>query len=354
MAKFLKNRSVNRGTAPGEATFIGRRKMDKVVFQAMIYDKDSLLEIAVNGIEEFQKCIESGKIAWLNIYGLHDTALLKEMGERFSIHPLLVEDIANTDQRPRYEEDDKTIVTIIKFLKLRENESSICADQLSLVLGDRVLVTMQEKPGQYFEDVRNRLRNNIGRIRRMGADYLMYALLDAVVDQYLGTVTDLGDIIDKKEEQLLKNPDEGLSRELYMLKTEVGFLRKNIRPVKEIALRLVRSENNLLTDEIQPFLLDLDDLITQTLEAVELYHSVVSDQLNMYNSIIGNRTNDIMKTLTIYAAIFIPLTFLAGIYGTNFDFLPELHFKYSYFIMWGIMIAVALLMIRYFRKKRWM
>ena len=240
------------------------------------------------------------------------------------------------------------------MLRYDSEKEMIIAEQLSLVLGNHFLLTFQEQPGDVFEPVRERIRKQNARIRSSGIDYLAYALLDRVVENYVFIIERLGEKIEDIEEEVLENTGPAVMEKIHTFKHEMNYIRKSIKPAREAIMQLAKLDSELIDAHTTPFLKDLQDLITQAAEAIDTYQDMLSDQLNLYNSVVGNRMNDIMKVLTIFAAIFIPLTFIAGIYGTNFEYLPELKYKYSYFIFLGVMIAVAMGMLIYFRKKKWL
>ena len=286
--------------------------------------------------------------------GLHDLSTMKEIGQTFDLHPLLVEDILNTGQRPKLEVFDNCLFIVLKMIRYEKEKQMIVNEQLSMVLGDTFLLTFQEQPGDVFEPVRERIRNQKGRIRGSGIDYLAYALLDTVVDNYIFIIEKLGEKIEDIEEEVLEKADAGVMEKINIFKREMNFLRKSIRPAREAIIQLSKLDSELIREQTIPFLKDLQDLITHAAEAIDTYRDMLSDQLNLYNSVTSNRLNDIIKVLTIFAAIFIPLTFIAGIYGTNFEYLPELHYKYSYFVFWGVIIIVAAVMLLFFKKKKWL
>jgi magnesium transporter len=334
--------------------FIGSKKVENVRIRVIDYDgaqlkEDELKEIAQGG--EFKR---TNTVTWINVDGLHDLSLMKEVGDTFDLHPLLMEDILNTGQRPKLEEFDNCLFLVVKMLRYDKETQMIISEQLSMVLGNTFLLTFQEQPGDVFEPVRERIRKQKARIRASGIDYLAYALLDCVVENYVFIVERLGEQIEDMEEEVLERAKPAVMEKINTFKREMNFLRKSIRPAREAVVQLAKLDSELIHDQTIPFLKDLQDLVTQAAEAIDTYRDMLSDQLNLYNSVIGNRMNDIMKVLTIFAAIFIPLTFIAGIYGTNFEYLPELKFKYSYFIFWGVMVGVAVVMLIYFKKKKWL
>ena len=354
MARFFKKREEIKGLSPGSLVFIGNKKVENIRLRVIDYDQTQLKEDELKDIAEGAEFKRTNTVTWINVDGLHDLALMKEIGSAFDLHPLLLEDILNTGQRPKFEEFDNCLFLVLKMLRYDKEKQIIIAEQLSLVLGDTFLLTFQEQPGDVFEPVRERIRKQKGRIRGAGIDYLAYALLDTVVDNYIFIIERLGEQIEDIEQEVLEKAEPAVMEKINTFKREMNFLRKSIRPAREAIIQLSKLDSELIHDQTIPFLKDLQDLITQATEAIDTYRDMLSDQLNLYNSVISNRMNDIMKVLTIFAAIFIPLTFIAGIYGTNFEYLPELKFKYSYFFFWGVMLAVTGVMLIFFRKKKWL
>ena len=354
MARFIKSRKKSHGTMPGSLIFIGNKKMEKSEIYLMIYSKDNVSELILENIEEIPASVPEGSVMWVNIYGLQDTGLIGKAGERFAIQPLDLEDILNTDQRPKMTSEDQNLTFFLKVLEFHEDSKKVTGDQVSIVLGENLVVTFQEKRGHYFEHVRERIRNGRGRVRQMGADYLTYILIDTLVDSYLHVIESLGSYIEETEHEVLHNSSKLTLEKIYRLKTNISYIRKSIFPLKEMMLLLNKPDSIQIKKRTYTYLKDLSDLTTQTLEAVEVYHNMTADLLNIYHSNVALRTNEVMKVLTIFAAIFIPLTFIAGVYGTNFDYLPELHFKYAYFVMWGIMVLIAAVMLHFFRRNKWL
>lgn len=354
MARFLKSRKGSHGASPGSLIFIGNKKMEKSEIHLTIYNKDTLTEKQVNSIEEIPEIAPDDTVLWVNIYGLQDTNLVAAIGERFNIPALELEDILNTDQRPKISENENNITIFLKVLEYRQDKVKVLSDHISVVIGNNYVITFQEKVAQYFEPVRERLRSSRGRIRQSGPDYLAYALIDTLVDGYIHTVESVGSSIEDLEDEVLTQLQKDTMQKIYRLKKNISFIRKSIWPLKEIMIYLNKTESKLVRKKTLTFLKDLQDLTTQALEAVEIYFHMTSDYLNIYHTNVGNRTNDVMKVLTIFASIFIPLTFIVGVYGTNFDYLPELHYKYGYFVMWAIMLVVAIFMLIYFKRKGWL
>lgn len=354
MARFLKSRKISQGESPGSLIFIGNKKMEKSGIHLLMYNKDYFEEKHLDDFAEIPDELSPEKIFWLNIDGLHDVTLISKIGEKFNIPPLELEDILNTDQRPKITEDENNITIFLKEIEYREKTLKIHGDQVSFVIGKNYLITFQERASNIFEAVRERIRNSKGRVRHSGTDYLAYALIDTLVDDYIHNIEKMGNFVEVLEKEVLLENKLDTTEKIYRLKTNIGFIRKTIWPLKEIMLYLNKSESQLIQKKTLSFLRDLQDLTTQALEAVEIYHNLTNDYLTIYHANQSNRANEVMKFLTIFASIFIPLTFIAGVYGTNFDNLPELHFRYSYFIMLGIMFFVALSMLFYFKRKDWL
>lgn len=354
MARFLKSSEESAGSVPGSLVFIGKRKMDNTIIRILDYDPHNITELELEDIAEAEPFARSETVSWIIVYGLHDIETMKKLGKLFNIHPLALEDILNTGQRPKFEEYDDVLFMVLKMLRFVEDSEVVQGDQLSIILGKNFLISFHEYPIDIFKPVRERIRKHRGRIREWGADYLAYALLDTIVDNYIISIEAIGAKIEDLEEEVLDNPSQEVLSSITKYKREINYLRKSIRPARDLIINFAKNDTDLVREQTTPFLKDLQDLILKATEALDSYREMLSDQLDTYNTSVGNRLNEIMKVLTIFAAIFIPLTFIAGIYGTNFEYLPELKFKYSYFVFWGIMIVVAGLMVRFFKRKGWM
>ncbi|WP_321348526.1 magnesium/cobalt transporter CorA [uncultured Draconibacterium sp.] len=354
MARFLKDRSKAKGMVPGSLVLIGRQKMDKPIFQIMRFNKDELLEETFETFAEIQQVYQPDRVNWINVYGLHDLDMIKQLGVEYKFPSLLLEDILNTDQSPKYENGESYDAFIMKILHQEEGSKRIHAEQITLVLGENYVLTLQERTGDVFDVVRERIRKNKGRVRVSGNDYLAYALMDALVDNYSILIENIGRQVEDMEDRLFKNMDAKIVEEIYQFKTELNYIRKAVRPMREFITNLLRTEDTFFQEKNIAFLKDLNDLIVQCTEAVEMYNSMTSDQLNIYNSNMSNKMNEVMKTLTIFASIFIPLTFIAGIYGMNFEYIPELKFKYGYLVFWIIILILAGGLLVYFKRKKWL
>lgn len=354
MARFLKDHRKKQGMAPGSLVFIGKQRMEHPTLQLMQYNAEGVNEASLHDFSQLSPSVFSpDNVAWIQLCGLHDTTLIASMGERFSISPLILEDILNTDQRPRYSEDDKHLYVIIKALYHNPTDQRVHMEQIALIVGDYYLISIQESERNFFQGVKKRIADRTFRIRRAGADYLCYSLIDSLIDNYIITIELLGNAIEEQEKGLLLSNREIRVEDIYRYKTELSYMRKNIRPVKEIMSRFTSSDSPLIGAKTYPFLHDLDDLSTQALEAIEIYYTMVGDQMNIYQTNINYRINDVMKVLTIFSAVFIPLTFIVGVYGMNFKFMPELSLRWAYPILWGVMLLLAGFMLWYFKRKRW-
>ena len=354
MARFIKDRKASKGQMPGSLILIGTQKMEKPVIRLMEYNPEQLVEKELSSIEEAKAVHDPGSVTWINIFGIHDQALMGRIGEIFGLHPLFLEDIMNTDQRPKYEDGDSYDAVIMKMLKYNDEEKLISAEQITLILGKHFVLTLQEQTGDVFNPVRERIRNAKKNSRLYDSDYLVYALLDTIVDNYILVTEAIGREIESLEDSIFLNPKKSLVENIYKLKTELSFLRKSVRPVLDLMGQVLKSENTLVQEKHLHFMKDLNDLVMQATEAIELYNGMISDHLNIYSTNVNNRINEVMKVLTIFASIFIPLTFLAGIYGMNFEYIPELGFKYSYLIFWIVVICVVIGLLIYFKRKKWL
>ncbi|PKQ60231.1 magnesium and cobalt transport protein CorA [Labilibaculum filiforme] len=353
MARFIKKSKNEIGISPDELFFRGEQKIDNVLLRIIDFDANNLEENAVKTVSEVLKYQEKETVTWFNIDGIHNTDIMREIVKGFHLEQLIMADVMNTDARPKVQEYDNCIFISIKMLRHDEKTSLIQVENLSLILTEHVLITFQEKKGDVFEPVRERIRKQKKRIRHSGTDYLAFALLDIVIDNYIYIISELGEKIETLEENLLQEPKESVIDDINTYKRELNFLRKNIKPAREMILNLSKMESELIADSTDIHFKELQDNINQATESSDSYREILSDQLNIYHTTISSKLNDIMKFLTIFSVIFIPLTFIAGIYGTNFDVVPELHYEHSYFIMWIVMIVLAVGMLIYFKKRKW-
>ena len=353
MARFIKKNKQHIGVAPDELIFTGQQKMEQVIVRIIDFDPETLTEDEVKAIHEIAGFKQRDTVTWINVDGLHNTVVMEELSSAFDFDTLVMAEVLHTEARPRVIEYDNCILISLKMLRHDEATDKIVVENLSLILTDSVLISFQERKGDVFEPVRERIRKQKKRIRNGGTDYLTFALLDIVIDNYLYVISLLGEKIETLEENLLLNPKANVINKINNYKRELNFLRKSIKPAKEMVFSLAKMDTELITESTYVHFQELQDNVSQASDASDDYRDILSDQLNIYHTTISSKLNDIMKFLTVFSVIFIPLTFIAGIYGTNFEYVPELSFKYSYFIMWGVMILVALGMLVYFKKKKW-
>lgn len=353
MARFLKDRSKKRGAAPGSAIFIGEQKVEKTTIQLMDYTPTSLNEQECDDTKPLDGLVSTDTSSWINVCGLHDEAVVSEVGEAFGLHSIVIEEVLNTGQRPTFIDYDDYLFLAVKMLNYNEEKDRLQTEHVSFVIGQHYLLTFQEMPGDVFEQVRERIRKQKTKIRTRGVDYLCYALVDAIVDEYIHVIERFGDKIEVLEGRILSKAQEGVLEKINEYKREMSYLRKVVRPVREASLQFSKSDSGLIQKKTTPFLKDLEGLTSLAAEAIETYSEILSDQLNIYQTSVSNKLNDVMKVLTIFSVIFIPLTFIAGIYGTNFEYLPELKYHYAYPVFWAVLVSVALAMVYYFRRKRW-
>lgn len=340
------------GTPPGTITYTGENIGDRIKISLIEYNETDYIEHDFYDLSECISGLRPNMVKWINVEGVHKPELLEKIGKIYNIHPLTLEDIAHVDQRPKFEDYDNYVVAIMKMISFNEKVS---AEQLSVVLLENMVISFQEPHGgDAFDIIRNRLRQAKGRIRKCGADYLAYALMDAVVDCYFHAIEKIGDIVEEIEEEIISNSDKESLLQLYGLKREMIYLRKQVWPMRDMISNMVRSETKLINPSTDIYLRDLQDHVTRIIDTVETYRDLLSGIMDIYLSTNANKMNEVMKVLTIMSSIFIPVTFIAGVYGMNFDYMPELKSPYGYAVTWGVMLSIMLGLIIYFRKKKWM
>lgn len=342
------------GQIPGSLVYTGERSKTKLLIESFDYTKEYCTEKSLNSVKEGFDYKDTPSITWINLNGLNYVEDIKTLGDHYELHPLVLEDIVNIAQRPKIDEYDDYLFIVLKMLYYDENQT-IVSEQVSFVLGDNYVLSFQEAEGDVFDSVRDRLRNAKGRVRNMKADYLLYTLMDAIVDHYFSVIEILGDKIEDMENTIFENKIENDgSKYIQDLKREVFRVRRAIFPLREVLNRIHKNEISLIDKRTLTYYRDISDHLIQVAENIEIYREMVFSLMDMYMSSISNKMNEVMKVLTIMASIFIPLTFIAGIYGMNFQYMPELQSKYGYFIVWGVMIAIFLGLLIYFKRKKWL
>jgi magnesium transporter len=353
MSSLVKKRRSALGQPPGTLIHVGEEKARAVKLTVINYNEDGCTEQVIDSVEESYPYIERPSITWLNIDGLHDVELFNKLGEHFNIHPLVLEDILNTEQRPKLEDFDHYLYIIVKMITYDNEKDSIELEQVSMILGPSFVISFQEKEGDVFDIVRDRIKKRKGRICKMGADYLAYSLIDTIVDNYFLVMERIGERIGFLEDQLLEDPDSNVSHKLHALKRELLYLRNSVWPLREISNGLGRVDSDLVHKSTGIFLRDLYDHSVQVLDSVEIFREMLTGLLDTYLTSLSTKMNYTIKVLTIFATIFIPLTFITGVYGMNFKFMPELSWRWGYPTVWGVMVTAATFMIVYFKKKKW-
>jgi magnesium transporter len=345
-------RTRKAGLPPGTMVFTGERRVAETVITALDYDAKRCHETVLADPEACRAYREQDTVTWINVTGLHDTGLLARLGGIFSIHPLALEDIVNTGGRPKFEMQGESLFFVLKML-YRDAEGALVVEHVSFILGRGYVLSFQEVEGDVFGHIRARIRNGEGRIRRMGCDYLAYCLLDAIVDHYFVLLEDLEERIETVQDAVLDGADPATLQSIHALKREMIVLRRTLWPLREVVSGLERDESGLLGRGIAPYLRDVYEHTIQVLDTVEAFRETLSGVLEVYMSMVSNRMNDVMKILTVIATIFIPLTFIAGIYGMNFAHMPELKWRYGYAAALGGMALTGLAMAVFFKRKRW-
>jgi len=343
------------GLPAGSLVYTGEQALGKVDVTLIDYDELTFEERPLQSVDECVVYRVKPTATWINVDGVHNPAMLEKIGECFGLHRLVTEDLMNVVQRPKVEDHGEYLFIVLKMLTFDEKENRIVPEQVSLIVGDNFLLSFQEGvKGDVFPLIRDRLRAGRGKIRKMGVDYLAYSLLDALVDGYFVILEKLGERIDLLEEELISKPGRPIVEQLYQLKRELLFLHKAVWPLREVVSSLVRRESPLIREATAPYMRDVYDHVVQAIDSVEIYRDMLSTMLDLYLSSVSIRMNEIMKVLTIIATIFMPLTFLAGVYGMNFKYMPELDWKYGYLFAWTIMVAIGVVMGLYFKRKKWM
>lgn len=354
MARFIKNISLTKNKVPGTIEFIGKKKVEKVDINLFDFNPTDFNEKEIELDHISDSFLSNKSVSWINVSGLHDVDILGKIAATFDLHPLLMEDVANTLGTSKFEVYENQVFFSIKMIGYNEQKREFSSEQLSIVLGENYIITFQERPGDFFDGVRDRIRKNIGRIRKMKSDYLCYTLINTILHNYIDVSEKLGKEIDDLEEQIMQSTNRDVLRKINDFKVEIIYLKRHFRPVKENLMIFSKSENKIIRHEVKHFYKDLFDISSLAIDAIENYNTLLSEMLNIYNTMVSLRLNDIIKFLTIFSTIFIPLTFIAGIYGTNFQYFPELGYKYAYPIFWGLLIVIALGMVFYFKRKKWL
>lgn len=353
-----KKRFRTPGLSPGELSgFDHSDDQDIADIYLIKFNEEELIEGTVASVSEMIVPAQNADhVYWYNIDGVNNPDQLREIEQKYNLHPLLMEDIASAEQRPKLDDYEDCLFLTIKMIRYDEKINSIFSEQVSFVVAPNLILSFQEKhkAGDVFNPNRERLRTNKGRMRKMNVDYLLYSLLDTIVDHYFEIMEYVGDKLETIEQQMLTDPDPAKLKELYKFRRELIYLRKSVWPLREVIVKLERDACSMITEEVKPFLRDVYDHTIQVIETVESTRDILSGIVDVYLSSVSNRMNSVMKVLTIISTIFMPLAFITGLYGMNFDNMPELHSQNGYYVVLVVCAVVAIGMIIYFQRKKWL
>jgi magnesium transporter len=297
---------------------------------------------------------DSDFVYWYNVDGVYNPTQLENIGQKYKLHPLLMEDVASAEQRPKLDDYGEYIFLTVKMIHYDEKNSELNSEQVSFVITNNLILSFQERKGDVFDPNRERLRNNRGKMRKMGADYLLYSLLDTIVDHYFEIMEYVGDKLEIIEQEMLTNPEPTKLKELYKFRRELIYLRKSVWPLREVIVKMERDDCSMISEEVKPFLRDVYDHTIQVIETVESTRDILSGIVDVYLSSVSNRMNSVMKVLTVISTIFMPLSFITSLYGMNFENMPELHTHYGYFVVLGVCCLIVIGMLFYFQRKKWL
>ncbi len=354
MPKLIKKVSRKAGLPPGTVVYVGKKRTEKVKIEVIDYTETKLVAKEAEKIEDCFPLMQKPSVTWINITGVYQTGVIEKIGKAFNLHPLTLEDITNTNQRPKIEEFDNYVFIVLRMLFYNEKTNDIESEQISFVVGQSYVISFQEKELDIFDPIRHRIANVKSKIRKLGNDYLFYSLIDAIVDSYFVTLEKIGWKIEDAEDDITANPQPETLKVVHNLKQQLILLRKSVWPLREVVNSLYRAESTIIENRTRIYFRDVYDHTIQVKDIIETYRDIVSGMLEIYLSSVSNKMNEVMKVLTIIATIFIPLTFLTSIYGMNFDFMPELGWKWSYPILWTVIITVTVIMLVLFKKRKWM
>jgi magnesium transporter len=355
MVEKIKKRSVKTGLPPGALVHIGAKKVGASRISILDYDEQGVREKNDALLNDCVSFRDTASVTWIDIEGLNDVGLLDRLGNSYGLHPLILEDILNTDQRPKSDDMESYIYVVLKMLDYSPASLEIVSEQVSIIFGRNFVISIQEgREGDLFEPLRERIRNGKGRIRKLGADYLAYSLLDTIIDHYFLILEKFAERIETLEENLVSDPQPETLHQIHSMKREMIFLRKSVWPLRELIYNLEKSDSDLIQSATKIFLRDIYDHAVHIIDSIETYREMLSSMLDIYLSSVSNRMNQVMKVLTIIATIFMPLTFLAGVYGMNFKYMPEIGWRWGYPLVLFIMFAVAGVMLYFFKKKKWL
>lgn len=340
---------------PGTLHYLGEERAGEVKITVYNYSESACQELQVKSVSELQVFKDLPTTTWVNVDGIHNVEVIEQFGKMFEIHPLIVEDIVHTGQRPKVEDFGSFMYVVVQMLRFDERAHKILPEQVSIIFNSKFIILFQEAvEGDVFNPVRERIKSGKGKIRQEGSDYLLYSILDCVVDNYFVVLEKFGEEIEELEEELLKFPRRSTLEKMHIMKRELLFLRKSVWPLREVIGILHRGESKLIKPTTAIHLRDIYDHSIQVMDTIESFRDMLTGMLDIYLSSVSNRLNEVMKVLTIISTVFIPITFIAGVYGMNFRHMPELEWDYGYYVCLFIMFATAICMLIYFKRRRWL
>lgn len=355
MTRLIKSAAKKSGLAPGSLVYTGSAKNLPAKLNVIRYSLEHVEEQSLTTLDEIVALNKYTGVTWIDIDGISDIQMLEKLGKHFHLHPLIVEDIVSVEQRPKLVEYDNCIYIVMQMITHDEKKSKISTEQLSIIVTGDTVLTFQDGPEDVLEPVRKRIRAAIGRIRKMGTDYLAYALIDAVVDHYFVVLEQIGGRIETLEDEVVKHQSALVVQDIHAMKREIIYLRRSVWPLRDAINGFREVASDLVSEDIDVFLHDLDDHILRIIDVLETYRDMLGTVLEIYMSSISLKMNAVMKVLTVISTIFIPLTFIVGLYGMNFtEQMPEFHWRWSYVAVWILMLGISGTMLVYFKKKDWM
>lgn len=353
MARFTKKKKNEIGLSPFALVFRGVQKTESIGLRLMVIDKEIVSEPEINSVSQIKDYQNKNTLQWVNVDGLHNVKIMEEIATLFDIPQNVLSDVMNPSIRPKIQELEKGLFATIKMLQYKDTNDEITVENLSIVILDNTIITFQEQEGDVFEPIRERIRKHKNKIRNSGTDYLLFAFIDIIVDNYIYIIGQLGEKIETLEEKTLNNPNINFLDSINFYKRELNFVRRNTKPAKEMVLNLAKLESEHIHDNNRIHFKELQDNINEATELSDNYREILYDMINIYHTTMSTKLNEIMRVLTVFSVIFIPLTFIVGVYGTNFINIPELHWHNGYYIMWVVILITSAIMLWFFKRKKW-
>jgi len=354
MIESLSYASEKSGMPPGSLVHVGDVHDHIQSISVINYNASRIEKRTLASVDDILPYITPDTITWIIVNGLQNVSVIEAIGRYFGIHDLVLEDILNTHQRPKFEDFENYLYIVFKAITLQNGDASVEYEQISLLLLNNIVFTFKEKPDDILDPIINRLNIPQSHLRTQGSDYLVYVIMDTVIDEYFALQDTFDDLIETIEDELLTNPTNNTLTAIQKIKRELIYLRRSISPLRELLAAIHRSESPLLSERTKHYFTDVYDHAIRIIEALESYRDLISGMLDIYLSSISNKMNETMKVLTVFSTLFIPLTFIAGVYGMNFEFMPELKWRWGYPLLWVIFIAISGLLLNFFRKRKWL